>query len=139
MSITFGDYLIDSGYYDITPEQEAMNDETRAQNAALTADGGKPCDTARVAIAECPNCHNANKYGDYQGPTCDVCGGYGFLAPKEVRCAGCGSPWTSEDLAAARKADPKIISCCPEREPIDIDGWRARALLVTSPENKATP
>jgi len=22
MSITFGDYLIDSGYYDITPEQE---------------------------------------------------------------------------------------------------------------------
>lgn len=28
---------------------------------------------------ECPNCHNANKYGDYEGPTCDVCLGVGFV------------------------------------------------------------
>lgn len=28
---------------------------------------------------ECPNCHDANKCGDYEGPTCDTCGGVGFV------------------------------------------------------------
>jgi hypothetical protein len=28
---------------------------------------------------ECPNCHDANKYGDYEGPTCEVCKGLGFV------------------------------------------------------------
>ncbi len=23
----------------------------------------------------CPNCHDANACGDYQGPTCETCGG----------------------------------------------------------------
>lgn len=26
---------------------------------------------------ECPNCHDANKHGDYEGPTCEVCNGSG--------------------------------------------------------------
>lgn len=30
---------------------------------------------------ECPNCHNANKYGDYEGLACEVCGGEGFISP----------------------------------------------------------
>ena len=30
-------------------------------------------------MKECPNCHNANKYGDYEGPTCEVCMGDGFV------------------------------------------------------------
>lgn len=28
----------------------------------------------------CPNCKNANEYGDYEGPTCEVCMGDGFVA-----------------------------------------------------------
>lgn len=28
---------------------------------------------------ECPNCHDANKHGDYQGPTCEVCDGKGYI------------------------------------------------------------
>jgi DnaJ-class molecular chaperone len=27
----------------------------------------------------CPNCHDANSCGDYEGPTCEVCKGYGFV------------------------------------------------------------
>lgn len=27
----------------------------------------------------CPNCHDANRYGDYEGPTCQVCMGDGFI------------------------------------------------------------
>jgi hypothetical protein len=33
---------------------------------------------------ECPNCHNANKYKDYEGPTCEVCGGAGTISPPVV-------------------------------------------------------
>lgn len=27
----------------------------------------------------CPVCNHANEYGDYEGPTCDTCGGEGFI------------------------------------------------------------
>ena len=30
-------------------------------------------------MKECPTCHNANKYGDYEGPTCDTCKGKGLV------------------------------------------------------------
>jgi DnaJ-class molecular chaperone len=30
-----------------------------------------------AATMECPKCHDANKYGDYEGPTCEVCMGDG--------------------------------------------------------------
>jgi hypothetical protein len=29
----------------------------------------------------CPNCNDANEYGDYEGPTCEVCGGVGRVSP----------------------------------------------------------
>lgn len=35
----------------------------------------------------CPNCNNANEYGDYEGPTCEVCMGTGHLP---VTCRDCG-------------------------------------------------
>lgn len=41
MSITYGDYLIDSGYYDITPEQEReieASEMTKAPDQILRAD-----------------------------------------------------------------------------------------------------
>lgn len=34
-------------------------------------------EVAALDASECENCHDANKYGDYEGPTCDVCGGTG--------------------------------------------------------------
>lgn len=44
-------------------------------------------------MKECPNCHNANQYGDYEGPTCEVCMGDGFV-PDETKvdatCRDCG-------------------------------------------------
>jgi len=46
----------------------------------------------------------------------------------EVRCVGCGSALTSERLAEMRALSPNIKSCCPEREPLDITGWMARAI-----------
>jgi hypothetical protein len=42
----------------------------------LAAQDQKP-----VAKIECPNCHDANKYGDYEGPACEVCLGDGFISP----------------------------------------------------------
>lgn len=41
MAITFGDYLIDSGYYDITPEQEReIEDRKKFENCPC---GGWDC------------------------------------------------------------------------------------------------
>lgn len=48
----------------------------------------------------------------------------------EVRCYGCGSAWNNLDLAVAKRNDPKIISCCPERKPLDIDAWMERAVAA---------
>lgn len=48
----------------------------------------------------------------------------------EVRCDGCGSPMTASDLAKLKAEDPKVLSCCPERKPLDIDAWMTRALAA---------
>lgn len=29
--------------------------------------------------SECPNCHDANSCGNYQGPVCEVCDGRGWV------------------------------------------------------------
>jgi hypothetical protein len=41
-----------------------------------------------------------------------------------VRCTGCGSAWTDEELRRQRAMDPRLLSCCPERKPLNIDQWR---------------
>lgn len=33
-----------------------------------------------------------------------------------VRCTGCGSSWTDEQLAEERQKNPNLLSCCPERK-----------------------
>jgi len=48
-------------------------------------------------------------------------------AKADVRCVGCGSTWTREQLLEAKANDPKLLSCCPERNALDIDGWKTRA------------
>jgi hypothetical protein len=53
---SYSNYLIDSGYYEPTPEQERELIEARAENAAPTADGGKPCDTARATSHPSQTC-----------------------------------------------------------------------------------
>lgn len=42
-------------------------------------------------MIECPNCHNANKYGDYEGPTCEVCGGTGAVGDETMTDYPCHS------------------------------------------------
>ena len=46
---------------------------------------------------------------------------------KAVRCTGCGSSRSDKNLAEERKRNPKLLSCCPERNPLDIDGWMKRS------------
>lgn len=33
----------------------------------------------------CPNCHDANSCGDYEGSTCEVCMGKGHVMPKRIQ------------------------------------------------------
>jgi hypothetical protein len=40
--------------------------------------------------------------------------------PIGVRCTGCGSSMTDEQLAAKRAKQPTLISCCPERNMIAV-------------------
>lgn len=44
-----------------------------------------------------------------------------------VRCSGCGSADTDQDIVASRTIRPDLLSCCPERQPLNIDAWRTRA------------
>lgn len=59
--MTYDQWKTDSGY-----------SEPNEPQVPLTAPEPK--------IVECPNCHDANKYGDYEGPTCEVCSGVGSVA-----------------------------------------------------------
>ncbi len=40
--------------------------------------------------------------------------------PIGVRCTGCGSSMTDEQLAAKRAKRPTLLSCCPERKMIAV-------------------
>ncbi|MGQ8634416.1 hypothetical protein ACUTJJ_23365 [Agrobacterium sp. DKPNP3] len=42
------------------------------------------------------------------------------FAPIGVRCEGCGSSMTDEQLAAEKAKRPALISCCPERKMIFV-------------------
>lgn len=44
-----------------------------------------------------------------------------------VICSGCGSTWTDEQLRAEKAKNPKLRSCCPERKPLNIREWMAKA------------
>lgn len=35
---------------------------------------------------------------------------------EKMVCTGCGNAWTDEELREMKKRDPRIISCCPERD-----------------------
>lgn len=45
----------------------------------------------------------------------------------EVICSGCGSTWPNDQLAMERIKNPSIVSCCPERKPLNITEWMAMA------------
>lgn len=48
---------------------------------------------------ECPTCHDANKDGDYEGPSCDTCGGLGFV----------GIPTDTEFTERAQRLTPSQV------------------------------
>jgi hypothetical protein len=90
---------------------------------------------APAAPVECSSCHGDGYFAGSVGDVkCEPCGGTGIARSSagttEVRCYGCGSPWNNLDLAVAKRNDPKIISCCPERKPLDIDAWMERAVAA---------
>jgi hypothetical protein len=35
-------------------------------------------------------------------------------------CLGCGSSWSNERLNAERERNPELISCCPDRQMVDV-------------------
>lgn len=45
-----------------------------------TAPDQAPQCEVQIEEVVCPNCHDANSCGDYQGPTCEVCNGTGRAA-----------------------------------------------------------
>jgi len=45
----------------------------------------------------------------------------------EVRCANCGSDLTDFQVRYRRSTEDNFLSCCPERKPLDIDEWKAKA------------
>jgi hypothetical protein len=88
MGITYGDYLIDSGYYDITPEQE-REIEAREECARLgidpddiVADGGA---TAWMVVDQ------ELRMRPLPLPKRE-------LKPQKLRCGGCGHVWWSLDF-----------------------------------------
>lgn len=65
----------------------------------------------------CPNCNDANKYGDYEGPTCEVCGGTGHVFTSE----GEGSP---RRRCIHGKLFTESCKGCGYTRPGDVaDGW----------------
>jgi hypothetical protein len=49
------------------------------------------------------------------------------ISKEQVRCAGCGSDWTNDDVARERTKNKNLLACCPERKPLNIDQWRERS------------
>lgn len=54
-------------------------------------------------MIECPKCHDANKYGDYQGPSCDLCGGTGKVDAAEISQGELRDELTTHVLAWLKK------------------------------------
>jgi hypothetical protein len=48
-----------------------------------------------VVMVECPYCHNANEFGDYEGPTCEVCDGEGYIVEPDKPCKDSDLPAVS--------------------------------------------
>jgi hypothetical protein len=84
MAITYGDYLIDSGYYDITPEQE-REIEAREECARrgigpdeICADGGvtawmvvdQELRSRRRSPEHCQTCGRTDKEYEHTGKDC---------------------------------------------------------------------
>lgn len=69
---------------------------------------------------------DAEREASVEPETMDVVPFPADVKPRVI-CEGCGSYWTGDDLRAAKSRDPKLLSCCPERKPLTIDQWQAKA------------
>lgn len=49
--------------------------------------------------------------------------------PTPLRCTGCGTAMTDTDLKAVKARNPRILSCCPER---DMKPKRRKAALPSA-------
>jgi hypothetical protein len=109
MGITYGDHLIDSGYYDITPEQEReseMTDFKYLGNFAACepwAAQGMSCDNCMVSWTGC--------WDNFQCPKC----GNGELPSFEIPGAACAEPLTVEADLDSDDARPNRGLDSPDR------------------------
>jgi len=53
-------------------------------------------------------------------------------------CLGCGSTWTDEQLAARKRADHRILSCCPERKMFNFDKMYAALTEIAKEQSALT-
>lgn len=74
MGITYGDHLIDSGYYDITPEQEREIEASEAKWTAAQHEAAIKALTGATGDFECENCIGMPEHGCY-------CAAMGGAAP----------------------------------------------------------
>ncbi len=77
-------------------EDVARHNRSRALIAAWEKVTGKPIDLYDVEVDQIATAFLA-------------------AASPALVCSGCGSTWTDADLADAKRRDPQILSCCPER------------------------
>lgn len=124
MGITYGDHLIDSGYYDITPEQEReiwAREECARRGIdpdEICADGGV---TAWMVVAEepvsapaCPKCSSMRiRYESGMGErgrclTCGNVGGWHEFAPchRIERCSDCWRPGDCDGSCTHPEPEP---------------------------------
>jgi hypothetical protein len=55
---------------------------------------------------------------------------------ESVICAGCGTTKTDADIAKLKAENPLVLSCCPERKPLNILEWFVRCTAAEERERK---
>jgi hypothetical protein len=69
---------IPTGGGDADVAWEVIQHHEAKPHERMVSHGKTPTEALQNAIEpKCPNCNDANEYGDYEGPTCEVCGGIG--------------------------------------------------------------
>jgi hypothetical protein len=69
---------IPTGGGDADVAWEVIQHHEAKHHERMVSHGKTPTEALQNAIEpKCPNCNDANEYGDYEGPTCEVCGGIG--------------------------------------------------------------
>lgn len=86
---------------------------------------------------DCPTCHDANRDRDYEGPSCDTCGGIGFIGTLDdaeflervTRLAD--RPYEVEQWLRERAANATRLGR-QKTDPKDQAGWYEDAMFFVA-------